>query len=178
MDTWSELMRWVRAFGLPLLVFTAVVVQRSGAADFSLLGVHPDFVMLMVAAVGVYRGREVGALTGFFAGLVVDSFLTTPFGISALVLCVVGYIAGEIERVGSTAPFALKVLIVGAASVLGEVLSSLILYLLGIGNPLQSRALDEVIIVGGINLVLAPLALGLCRLVFGSQEQAPMLERR
>ncbi|KJE78069.1 rod shape-determining protein MreD [Ferrimicrobium acidiphilum] len=171
-------MRWVRAFGLPLLVFTAVVVQRSGAGDFSLLGVHPDFVMLMVAAVGVYRGREVGALTGFFAGLVVDSFLTTPFGISALVLCVVGYVAGEVERVGATTPLALKILIVGAASVLGEVLSSLVLYLLGIGNPLQSRTLDEVIIVGGINLVLAPLALGLCRLVFGPQERTPMLERR
>jgi len=171
-------MRWIRALGLPLLVFTAVVVQRSGAGDFTLLGVHPDFVMLMVAAVGVYRGREVGALTGFFAGLVVDSFLTTPFGISALVLCVVGYLAGEIERVGPTAPLALKILIVGATSVVGEVLSSLVLFLLGIGNPLHTRTVDEVIIVGGINLVLAVIGLGLCRLVFGPQERTPMLERR
>ncbi|MCL5973500.1 MAG: rod shape-determining protein MreD [Ferrimicrobium sp.] len=171
-------MRWVRALGLPLLIFTAVVVQRSGVGDLTLVGVHPDFVMMMVAAVGVYRGREIGALTGFFGGLLVDSFLTTPFGISALVLCVVGYLAGEIERMGATTPLALKILIVGAASVVGEVLSSLVLYLLGLGNPLRAKTLDEVIIVGGINLVLAPIALGLCRLVFGPQERTPMLERR
>ncbi|MGC9156070.1 MAG: rod shape-determining protein MreD [Ferrimicrobium sp.] len=171
-------MRWVRALGLPLLIFTAVVVQRSGAGGFTILGVHPDFVMLMVAAVGVYRGREIGALTGFFAGLLVDSFLTTPFGISALVLCVVGYLAGEIERLDSGSPLALKILIVGATSVVGEGLSSLVLYLLGLGNPLRARTLDELIIVGGINLVLAVVALGLCRLVFGAQERTPMLERR
>ena len=171
-------MKIFRLMGLPLLVFTAIVVQRSGVGQATIYGIHPDIVMLMVASIGVYRGREIGALSGFFSGLVVDAFLTTPFGISALIYVVVGYLAGELERIGSTAPLTLKILTVGVVSIIGEAFSVVILFLLGLSDPLKARTIEEVVIVGGVNLLLAPLALMLCRLVFGPDDRQTILERR
>jgi rod shape-determining protein MreD len=171
-------MRLLRLVGLPLLVFTAIVLQRTGVGQVTIDGVHPDLVMLMVAAIGVWRGREVGAVSGFFAGLVVDTFLTTPFGISALVYTVVGYLAGEIERRDDEPAFALKILTVGLASLAGEGLSAIVLYLLGLPDPMKPHLVVGVVIVGGVNLVLAPLALGLARLVFGPEARAKVVDRR
>lgn len=171
-------MRWLRALGLPLLVFTAVVVQRSGIGQVTIDGVHPDLVMLVVASIGVWRGREVGALTGFFAGLVVDTFLTTPFGISALIYTVVGYLAGEVERRDEHANWPLKILTVGLASLAGEGLSAIVLFLLGLPDPMKAHLVVGVVIVGGVNLVLSPLALGLVRLVFGPGARAQVVDRR
>ncbi len=170
-------MKWVRFLQLPLLILTAVVIQRSGAGEFTILGVHPEFVMLVVACVGAARGREIGALTGFFAGLIIDSFLTTPFGLSALVFVLVGYFAGELERFSTEIPFTLRILTVGVASILGQACFSLGLYFLGVGDPLRTRALEEIVVVGGINLVLAPIGLLLVRLVFGAPDRQ-LAERR
>ncbi|MHB8188897.1 MAG: rod shape-determining protein MreD [Ferrimicrobium sp.] len=170
-------MKWVRLLQLPLLIFTAIVLQRSGVGSVTVFGVHPDIVMLVVACVGVSRGREIGALSGFFAGLVVDSFLTTPFGLSALVLAVVGYLAGEVERTAPSTPYTLKLLAIGGGSVAGQMLFSAGLYLLGLGDPLRSRALEEIVVVGGINLILAPAGLLLVRIVFGAEEHH-LVERR
>ena len=160
-------MKLVRSLGLPLLIFTAIVVQRTAVGQATIDGVHPDFVLLMVAAIGVTRGRETGALTGFFAGLVVDSFVTTPFGLSALVYAVAGYLAGEIELFSDAKPATLRILLVGGASLAGEALLSVVLFLLGLGDPFKSRSLEEVVVVAGVNLVLAPVGLLLARLVFG-----------
>lgn len=170
-------MKWVRFIQLPLLILTAVVIQRSGAGEITIFGVHPEFVMLMVACVGAFRGREIGALTGFFAGLIIDSFLTTPFGLSALVFVLVGYFAGELERFATDVPITLRILTVGIASVLGQACFSLGLYILGVGDPLRSHALEEILVVGAINLILAPIGLLLVRLVFGAPDRQ-LVERR
>jgi rod shape-determining protein MreD len=171
-------MRLLRLLSLPLLVFTAIVLQRTGVGQLTIDGVHPDLVMLMVATIGVWRGREVGAVSGFFAGLVVDAFLTTPFGVSALVYTVVGYLAGEIERRDDEPVWALKILTVGLASLAGEGLIAIVLYLLGLPDPMKAHLVVEVVVVGGVNLVLAPLALGLARLVFGPEARAQVIDRR
>lgn len=64
-------------------------------------GVAPDLVALTVVAVGRQRGPEAGALYGFVAGLAVDLFLTTPAGLTAAALTIVGYAAGSMGgRVG------------------------------------------------------------------------------
>ncbi len=160
-------MKLIHYLGLPLLIFSAIVLQRTGIGEATVAGVHPDIVMAVVAGIGAYRGREVGALSGFFAGILVDSFTTTPFGLSALVLTVVGYLAGELERFGPDKPVSMRMLTIGAVSLVGQVLYFLVLFLLGLEDPFRAIALEEIVIVAGVNLFISPLVVGAVRLAFG-----------
>jgi rod shape-determining protein MreD len=73
------------------ILFVAIMAQTTIAPDLRIRGVAPDFMLLIAICGGLSGGSEAGAFVGFFAGLLADSFLTdTPFGLSALTLCLIG----------------------------------------------------------------------------------------
>ncbi|MFI6287741.1 rod shape-determining protein MreD [Streptomyces sp. NPDC051018] len=78
------------------LVVVALVVQVSVLARLQLPGAVPDLVLLTVLGLAMVYGHLAGAFIGFGAGLLAD--LAPPAdhaaGRYALVLCVIGYLAG------------------------------------------------------------------------------------
>ncbi|MFJ8232269.1 rod shape-determining protein MreD [Streptomyces sp. NPDC094448] len=78
------------------LVVVALVVQVSVLARLQLPGAVPDLLLLTVLGLAFVYGHVTGALIGFGAGLLAD--LAPPAdhaaGRYALVLCVIGYLAG------------------------------------------------------------------------------------
>ncbi|AZS87345.1 rod shape-determining protein MreD [Streptomyces griseoviridis] len=101
------------------LIVVALVIQVSVLARLHLPGAVPDLLLLTVLALAMVYGHVGGALVGFGAGLLAD--LAPPAdhaaGRYALVLCVVGYLAGLVKpengRLKSaTAPM---LVVVGAA---------------------------------------------------------------
>ncbi|MFJ4921934.1 rod shape-determining protein MreD [Streptomyces sp. NPDC088725] len=78
------------------LVVVALVLQVSVLARLQLPGAVPDLTLLVVLALAFVYGHVSGALIGFGAGLLAD--LSPPAdhaaGRYALVLCVIGYLAG------------------------------------------------------------------------------------
>jgi rod shape-determining protein MreD len=101
----------LRALAVGVLIVVTVTLQVSIFAHFSLGGVVPDLVMLVVIGAALVRGPDYAALVGFAAGLVLD--LTPPAdataGRWALAFVVVGYLTGlarqggEISLVGTVA---------------------------------------------------------------------------
>ncbi|MCQ0022721.1 rod shape-determining protein MreD [Streptomyces somaliensis DSM 40738] len=89
-------MRFNRILLSGTLVVVALVVQVSVLARLQLPGAVPDLVLLTVLALSMVYGHVGGALIGFGAGLLAD--LAPPadhaIGRYALVLCVIGYLAG------------------------------------------------------------------------------------
>ncbi|MFF9620281.1 rod shape-determining protein MreD [Streptomyces griseosporeus] len=81
------------------LVVVALVVQVSVLARLHLPGAVPDLLLLTVLGLAMVYGHVGGALVGFGAGLLAD--LAPPAdhaaGRYALVLCVIGYLAGLIK---------------------------------------------------------------------------------
>ena len=81
------------------LVVVALVVQVSVLARLQLPGAVPDLVLLTVVGLALVYGPVSGSLIGFGAGLLAD--LAPPAdhaaGRYALVLCVIGYLAGLIK---------------------------------------------------------------------------------
>ncbi|AWT43236.1 MULTISPECIES: rod shape-determining protein MreD [Streptomyces] len=81
------------------LVVVALVVQVSVLARLHLPGAVPDLLLLTVLGLAMVYGHVGGALIGFGAGLLAD--LAPPAdhaaGRYALVLCVIGYLAGLIK---------------------------------------------------------------------------------
>jgi len=78
------------------LVVVAMVIQVSVLARLHLPGAVPDLLLLTVLGLAMVYGHVSGALIGFGAGLLAD--LAPPAdhaaGRYALVLCVIGYLAG------------------------------------------------------------------------------------
>ncbi|MEV0527765.1 rod shape-determining protein MreD [Streptomyces sp. NPDC050439] len=89
-------MRFNRILLSTTLVVVALVIQVSVLARLQLPGAVPDLVLLTVLGLALVYGHVGGALVGFGAGLLAD--LAPPAdhaaGRYALVLCVVGYLAG------------------------------------------------------------------------------------
>ncbi|WP_433889330.1 rod shape-determining protein MreD [Streptomyces sp. CA-111067] len=79
-----------------VLVVVAMVAQVSVLARLHLPGAVPDVLLLTVLGLALTYGHVSGCLIGFFAGLLAD--LAPPadhaVGRYALVLCVIGYVAG------------------------------------------------------------------------------------
>ncbi|WP_031070453.1 rod shape-determining protein MreD [Streptomyces sp. NRRL S-118] len=89
-------MRFNRILLSTTLVVVALVLQVSILARLQLPGAVPDLLLLVVLALALVYGHVSGALIGFGAGLLAD--LAPPAdhaaGTYALVLCVIGYLAG------------------------------------------------------------------------------------
>jgi len=77
-----------------LVVFVALLVQSTVGVGISILGVHLDLMLLLPIAAGIGGDAEEGAVMGFVAGIAADLLLPTPFGLSALVYCLVGFVVG------------------------------------------------------------------------------------
>ncbi|MFJ4780681.1 rod shape-determining protein MreD [Streptomyces sp. NPDC088762] len=92
-------MRFNRILLSATLVVVALVVQVTILGRLQLPGAVPDLLLLTVVALALVYGPVSGVLIGFAAGLLAD--LAPPAdhaaGRYALVLCVIGYVAGLVR---------------------------------------------------------------------------------
>ncbi|GAA4768327.1 MULTISPECIES: rod shape-determining protein MreD [Streptomyces] len=92
-------MRFNRMLLSTTLVVVALVVQVTVLARLQLPGAVPDLLLLTVLGLAMVYGHVAGAFIGFGAGLLAD--LAPPAdhaaGRYALVLCVIGYLAGLVR---------------------------------------------------------------------------------
>jgi len=95
-----------RNLAIAVAVSLALVLQTTVFSRLTVEGVAPDLVLLVVAAVALRHGSQVGLATGFAAGLLLD--LAPPAdhvaGRWALALLVVGYVAGRLTSTGEPRP--------------------------------------------------------------------------
>lgn len=91
-------MAFIRVLLVAVLLFTALLLQLTVLPLLGLPGATPDLLLVTVAAIGVASGPVKGAGYGFIAGVVLDLVppATGILGLSAVVLTVVGYLAGEL----------------------------------------------------------------------------------
>ena len=78
-----------------LLLFVAAILQVSIFSQVHVLGGVPDFLLVTLVAVSLLRGAIVGAVGGFFAGLIVDTATLGTLGLTSLVLTIAGYWIGR-----------------------------------------------------------------------------------
>ncbi len=92
-------MRFNRMLLSTTLVVVALVIQVTILARLQLPGAVPDLMLLVVLGLAFVYGHMAGAFIGFGAGLLAD--LAPPAdhaaGRYALVLCIIGYLAGLVR---------------------------------------------------------------------------------
>lgn len=81
-----------------IVIVVVLVVQHTLLDTVRVDGAHPDLMVLLPVTAGYAAGPDRGAVFGFFTGLVADLFLSTPYGLSALVGCLLGFATGTVTR--------------------------------------------------------------------------------
>ena len=87
----------MRAVRLGLVLLPVLTVQTTWMAELRPFGAPGDLLLLLAIAGGLAAGPVRGAVVGFVAGLAMDLFLLTPFGLSALTYLAVGYAVGTVH---------------------------------------------------------------------------------
>lgn len=152
---------------LPLMLIGALLLQTTVLARIRLFGVMPDFMLLLAVAAGISAGPTRGAALGFASGMVIDLFLPTPLGLSALVFTLVGYGVGVANTGVLRSAWYIPMLTAGAGSMAGVVLYALVGSMLG-ERMWTGHLVTIVAVVGVSNAALAPLAVRLVAWSLGS----------
>jgi rod shape-determining protein MreD len=112
---------------LALVTLVLLVIQSTLMLSIRIHGVHPDLLWLVPITAAILDGPETGAIAGFWSGLAFDLILPTPFGLSALVGCILGYAVGSATKaVDREAGWLLPV-----AAVIGSVAADMLFAVLG-----------------------------------------------
>ncbi len=138
-------------------ILAALIAQVMLAPHLALFGAVPSFPVLVVITLAIVEGPQAGAVSGFAAGLMLDLLGTSPVGAWALVLVIVGYLAGLLQEnlfaEGWLMPFTVAIV----AGVLAELSYLIVLQVIG-SAPEFWRSLWTVVLPRGIyNTVLALL---------------------
>jgi len=161
------------------LVVVALVIQVSVLARLQLPGATPDLLLLVVLGLAFVYGPVSGTLIGFGAGLLAD--LAPPAdhaaGRYALVLCVIGYLAGMArpEKGQLKSAFTPMALVVVAA------LASTLLYA-GVGSLVGDTAarhvgLGSLLFTAAVyDLLLAPFTVPLIMALARRTENDPVAD--
>ena len=122
----------LRAFvRLTLVIVVVLLLQLSLISEMHLLTATGDILLLLAISAGIAAGPEWGALTGFIAGIAFDLVLQTPFGLSALSYCIVGYLVGRVQTGILRAAWWVPMVTAAIASAAGVVLFAVLEALLG-----------------------------------------------
>jgi rod shape-determining protein MreD len=160
---------WVR---VPLVTAIVLAIQLSLFTDMRPFDAVADVMLLLVLASGMVAGPRDGALCGFFIGFVYDLMLRTPFGLSALAYALIGYAAGYLQAVVSSAPWWIGMLIMGAASAVSVVIYATIGTVFGLRDAVNLHLVTVMVVVGVVNLLLAVPALWVQRWALLGQDRS------
>ncbi len=162
MREWGHQFRFV-VRAVPIMV-VAAALQTTLFTDVRVAGVSPELLVVMAALAGLYGGPEAGASIGFIGGLLYDSALSSPFGLTALVYCCLGYIIGSVQSTLHEPGWWLS----SGVAALGAGLGTATVALGGevIGQDLvDGRFIRIVVVAAACGLVIGPLVAPLMRWV-------------
>ena len=66
-----------------ILIIIAFLLQSTLFSRFTVAGITPNLLLIVVASIGFLSGRRRGLIAGFFAGLLFDVFFGSVYGLYA-----------------------------------------------------------------------------------------------
>ena len=65
---------------------------------FNLASVKPNLFVILVLTIGVFAGKGIGTTFGILFGIALDFFIGKSIGISALMLGIIGFVGGYLDK--------------------------------------------------------------------------------
>ena len=137
-----------------LVIFVVLMVQQVLMVPLRIAGAHPDLLWLLPITAALLDGPETGAIVGFWSGLAFDLVLPTPFGLSALVGCLLGFAVGSLTTSVDPRAVWLKPVAAVAGSVAADMLFAVLGAIMGQQQMVQIDFLALALVVAVSSLVL------------------------
>jgi rod shape-determining protein MreD len=158
-------------FKAGLVLLSALVAQWAVISRLDLFGAHGDLLVLVPVAAALTVGPERGAVAGFAAGIAVDLLVTTPFGLTALTYCLVGYGVGAFQSGVLRASWWLPMAAALAGAVMGTTFWALAATVVGEEGLLTTDLARIVLAVSLVAMALVLPSLRLARWVEADLER-------
>jgi rod shape-determining protein MreD len=147
------------AVRVPPLLLLVWILHTAVFPQLRVFDVSADVMLLVAIVSGVVAGPERGATMGFVAGLLADFVLQTPFGLSALTYCLVGWAVGSLQTRVLHATWWIPVLTAATATAAGTLLFAALGAVVGQDQLISLRLIPIVGITALWAAVLSPLFL-------------------
>ncbi len=142
-------------FGFFLLLI-AFLVQITLSSLFSIRGVQPDFILIVVVLSAFIEGPVTGALSGFVGGLMLDLVYIRNLGLGALCKTLVGYVAGLVKQTILAENIFLPMFAIFLATLIDKLILAGVSFLIGSVYPLKEVFWPQIIPAAIYNSLLIP----------------------
>ena len=137
------------------LFFVVALVQVTIMTPLEVAHGHPDLVLVFLVSVALVRGPMLGAVAGFWAGLMLDVAAMGDIGLTSLLLTLAGYWSGRFGEATTRRSPHPPLVAVGLATVWAVVGAGFLHFMLGQGAS-TSDLLGQVLLPTiALNLLLA-----------------------
>lgn len=106
----------MREIASALLLIIGFLLQSTLFSQFTIGGIVPNILIIIVASIGFLVSRRSGMLTGFFAGLLVDIFFGSVLGIYSLFYMYIGYLNGFFKKILYSGDFKLPIMLIAISN--------------------------------------------------------------
>ena len=158
------------------LFFVVVIVQVTIVASIGILGGSPDLVLVTLVAVSLTQGSIFGAVSGFWAGLLIDTARLGTLGFTSLLLTLAGFWIGRYgETTGRDRAHA-PVVSVAVVTVLYALGTLVMRFLLREPASARIALVDELPATIALNLLLTFPVFALVKWLFKPAQRPPEVE--
>lgn len=140
---------------LILLAFATVVIQQTSISQISIFGVSADLSPLVVMSVGLLAGSLPGALMGFGTGLLIDTVLVQPLGVTSLLYIGVGFWSGRLRELRDPSHGLVPLVLGAGATAAVGIGMTLIQFLLGVDAPVSLLLAQQIFVTVLVNTLIA-----------------------
>ncbi|CRZ34362.1 rod shape-determining protein MreD [Herbinix hemicellulosilytica] len=144
-----------------LEIIICFVLQSSLYQFINLANVMPNLLIILVVATAYMRGKTTGMTVGFFSGLLVDIQFGNLIGLYALLMMLIGYVAGFANKIYSRDDYTLPLFFIAIADFVYQFLYYILEFLirgrLDFLYYLRAKILPEIIYTVAVSVILYKL---------------------
>ena len=83
---------------LTVVFLIIYLIQVNFFSWFNLAGVMPNLFVIFVLTIGLFSGKRMGVTFGIIFGVAIDFFIGKSIGISGIMLGIVGFLGGYLDK--------------------------------------------------------------------------------
>ncbi len=116
MVEFKPILKTILSYGL--LIYCYFILQTALFPRFSLAGVSPNILIILVSVIGFAKGANPGMTVGVICGLLLDIYASGYFGMYALIFVVIGFLNGSFRQVFFGDDMKLPLLLIGSSDLI------------------------------------------------------------
>ena len=158
-----------------ILIIIAFLLQSTLFSRFTIAGITPNLILIVVASIGFLSGRRNGLIAGFFAGMLFDVFFGFVYGLYACIFMYIDYTNGIFQKLLFPNDIKLPLGLIVVSDILYGHVYYIFMFLfrgdLGYVYYLLNIILPEVVYTVVISCVLFPLIQTIYRKISAFEEK-------